>query len=89
MKEEILFSLYKDKPLCNTLVFRKKMSEYKDIDANKLYIRITNYQVEKYGCTLDDDKYVSQMTIDECKKIGRKLRTQQLERKKKYGRNND
>lgn len=89
MKEEILFGLYKDTPLVNTVVFRKKMQMYPDIDANKLYVKITNYQVEKYGCTLDDDKYVNRMTIDECKKIGKKLRTQQLERKKKYGRNND
>lgn len=82
MKEEIIFGLYKDKPLVNSVAFRKKMSAYKDVDASKLFIKITNYQIQKYGRTIDDDKYINRMSVEECKKVGKKLRTQQLQRRK-------
>ena len=52
ISERIVFALYKDKPLINSNVFKRETSKYKNIDVKKLYIEITNYQIKKYGCSL-------------------------------------
>ena len=62
MKEDIIFSLYKDKPVRTAKEFRKEIeSKYKGINAKELYLRITNYQLEKYDCVLwaGENQYVT------------------------------
>lgn len=57
MKEDIIFSLYKDKPVRTAKEFRKEIeSKYKGINAKELYLRITNYQLEKYDSVLWDSE---------------------------------
>lgn len=57
MKEDIIFSLYKDKPLRTAKEFRNEIeSKYKDINAKELYLRITNYQLDKYDHVLWDSE---------------------------------
>ena len=53
MKEDILFALYKDKAIGRKEQFRDTIKEYVDeIDFETLYLRIVNYQVEKYNTQL-------------------------------------
>jgi hypothetical protein len=55
MKEDIIFSLYKDKPIRTAKEFRKEIeNKYKDVNTKELYLRITNYQLDKYGHSLWD-----------------------------------
>ena len=55
-KEECMFSQFKDKPFKNAVVLKGAITKhYKDIeekDAEKIYTRIVNYQIEKYGNVL-------------------------------------
>lgn len=46
--EQKLFEELKDKPLRNADTIRIKVKDY-DIDFTRLYRRLVNYQVEKYG----------------------------------------
>lgn len=50
-KEELLFNKYKDTKICNSDYLRCR---YKDNDVNltRLYTRIVNYQVDRYGHNL-------------------------------------
>lgn len=52
--EEKLFKELKDNAVVNSEKFRKK---YKDVDIDhfRLYRRIINYQIKKYGCSLESD----------------------------------
>ena len=59
-KLEFYFNLYKDKPLKNRDEFRKN---FKKAHGNFLYlpeliVRIENYQIKKYGETLDNFVYI-------------------------------
>lgn len=59
-KLEFYFNLYKDKPLKNRDEFRKN---FKKVHGNFLYLpelifRIENYQIKKYGETLDNFVYI-------------------------------
>ena len=59
-KLEFYFNLYKDKPLKNRDEFRKN---FKKVHGNFLYlpeliVRIENYQIKKYGETLDNFVYI-------------------------------
>lgn len=49
--EEILYRVYKDQEL-STRKKKEIREKFPNIDATKLFIRITNYQVDKYGSTL-------------------------------------
>ena len=52
----VLFEIYKDKCLVNAETFKKEMrTKYKlnDKQQSELYTKIVNYQVKKYGQTLD------------------------------------
>ena len=54
MKENILFVLYKDKPLDNKKTFKQKLKKYaKEINIDNLFIKINNYQIDKYGSALN------------------------------------
>ena len=50
-KEELLFNKYKDTKICNSDYLRSRFHDA-DIDLTRLYTRIVNYQVDKYGCNL-------------------------------------
>lgn len=52
MKEELLFVMYKDKILGSSQVFKGMITKYKVADPTRLYTRIVNYQIKKYGETL-------------------------------------
>ncbi len=66
MKEDIIFSLYKDKPVKNAKKFQKEIiKKYKDINVKELYLRITNYQLDKYDHVLWDSENEYNMTYDE------------------------
>lgn len=49
-KEELLFKMFKDEKFKNTESLRSKIGSLKDtVDFTKLYKRIINYQIDKYG----------------------------------------
>lgn len=53
MKDDIVFALYKDKAIGRKEQFRDTIKEYVDeVDFETLYLRIVNYQVEKYNTQL-------------------------------------
>lgn len=53
MKEDIVFSLHKDKPVRNAKHFEKEMKEkYGNINTKELYLRIVNYQLDRYDHVL-------------------------------------
>lgn len=55
MKEDMIFALYKDKiVICNTFceMCRKK---YKIDNPMEIYVRINNYQIDRYGRQLAFD----------------------------------
>ena len=63
MKEDIIFSLYKDKHVRNAKRFREEIEKkYGDVNAKELYLRITNYQLDKYDHVLwdYDDEYTTE-----------------------------
>ena len=56
-KEEYLFHKYKDSHIGNVEHFRSMLAEYKGIDCKKIYTEIINYQVKKYGSSLQGESY--------------------------------
>lgn len=67
-KEDILFALYKDKSINGSESFYKEMKQYKnEVNLRNLYTRIVNYQIDKYGTTLDGrnetTNYVEEMCL--------------------------
>lgn len=85
MKEEMIFALYKDKIVtCNSFceMCRKK---YNINNPMEIYVRINNYQIDKYGTQLihelldDRDK-----CIEKCKRAN--IRKQTM--KRYYSKNN-
>lgn len=58
-KEKLLFELYKDKPIINAKSFKRKIYSIPGIDCNMLYRKVVNYQIEKYGETIDEEQIYS------------------------------
>lgn len=54
--DNLLFEMFKDKCLKSKERFTRTLGElgYK-VDIGDLYRRIVNYQIQKFGCTLDAD----------------------------------
>lgn len=50
-KEELLFNKYKDTKICNSDWLRSRYSD-NDVNLTRLYTRIVNYQVDRYGRNL-------------------------------------
>lgn len=49
-KEEYLFIKYKDKGFNSFKSFKREINKkYNGIDIEKLYLKITRYQIKKYG----------------------------------------
>jgi hypothetical protein len=54
-KEDILFHIYKDtSDLCNDEKRSKIQKKFPDVNITTLHRMVTNYQVKKYGCSLED-----------------------------------
>jgi hypothetical protein len=52
-KEQLIFELYKDKPISNTTEFKKMLNgKFKVTDVMELYVKIVNYQIDRYGMSL-------------------------------------
>lgn len=51
INEEILFNEIKDSELVSAEYFRIKHKD-KDVDYTRLYRRVNNYQIKKYGSSL-------------------------------------
>lgn len=55
MKDDIVFVLFKDETLHGKNEFKKSVKKYgSQINIDNVYLRIINYQVDKYGQTLSD-----------------------------------
>lgn len=55
MKTEILFARYKDTPVKRKKQFQTKLKEFaEEVDLGELWVRITNYQIDKYGMPLEN-----------------------------------
>lgn len=80
--EEKLFLELKDKSVVNSDKFRK---EYKGLNINhsRLYVRIINYQVKKYGCSLDNDKFIQKIPEEEMKVFIQRKRQRDYYRRNK------
>lgn len=53
-REDILFALYKDKATNGSKEFKEKLKKYKkEVNLTDLYTRVINYQIDKYGVSLD------------------------------------
>ena len=53
--EELIFNAYKDKNVMSAKVFKKMVYDnFKYRASTDLYARILNYQIKKYGNTLQD-----------------------------------
>ena len=51
--EEFIFNIYKERELKNISALRKEIYDnYKYELTYDLYTRIVNYQIDKYGCTI-------------------------------------
>ena len=59
-KLNLYFNMYKDTPLPNGDEFRKKFKKEhgKFPYLNELIVMIINYQVKKYGCSLQDPRKI-------------------------------
>lgn len=53
LKELIVFNKYKDKVFRNSSTLKGEITKkYKNIDVTKVYTKIVNYQINKYGGAL-------------------------------------
>lgn len=77
-KEELLFQMLKDTMETSTDIKRSNLQrKYPDIDISNLHRRIINYQVKKYGISLNDhnqNKIEAGMKIAKSKNIRRRRR---------------
>ena len=81
MKNEIVFALFKDEVIGSKDHFRSKIKKYiKDVNVNELFIRITNYQIDKYGLPLTIDTKIP--SKEDCKKMAYIAKSRYYARKK-------
>ena len=68
-KERVLglFSKYKDKPLGGAERFNNEIYlKYGFIPTSDLYRKIINYQIQKYGRTIEDGREILKPTVVQC-----------------------
>lgn len=76
MQEKILFELWKDTVITGTDIKRKELQKiFKNVDINKLHRDITNYQVKKYGISLN-----SRIAIKDYEKTVRRAKERRRKR---------
>lgn len=76
--EEQIFNKEKDCSVVASDKFRKKYKDWR-INHSRLYRRIVNYQVKKYGASLDNDAVIPY--ISEVQKIRNKQRRYDTKRR--------
>lgn len=81
MKEDMIFALYKDRIVTCKSFCNKCRNEYKIDDPMRLYIRINQYQVDKYGCQL---VYEQVGDREECLEICRRANMREQSNKGYY-----
>lgn len=81
-KLEFYYNLYKDKSLESREKFRQKFrKEHGEFEyLEKLIIIIENYQLQKYGCTLNSG-YIIQHRKEECIRLSANERGRKSRRK--------
>ena len=58
-KEELAFTEFKDKEYTNSDTLKGDLTKkYKGIDVKKVFTSILNYQIDKYGTTLNTEKII-------------------------------
>lgn len=89
MKEKIIFALYKDKDIKNVRDFENTIkAKYGFIPSKELSRKIVNYQVEKYGGSINNSRYIEfekkQMAKNFKKRRREKERDTVLQREKAF-----
>lgn len=79
-KELLVFNIYKDVPMTKHKL-KEIRTKYKDINVTALRVKIVNYQIDKYGITLDSGRGFEFDTKEE---LHRKNNNWQKRRKTKY-----
>lgn len=79
-KELLVFNIYKDVPMTRKNV-QKIRAKYKDIDVTAVRAKIVNYQIEKYGISLQTGRGFNYESKED---LHRKNDNWQKRRKSKY-----
>ena len=82
-KAELVFNLYKDQVVVSKPFREEVLKKYKlsKEDIRNLYVRIQNYQIQKYGERITYDKTIS--STEELKLMNRNARQRKYEKKSK------
>lgn len=81
--EELIFNIYKDAPLGTVSKFRNKLvKKFKGINWYELYAKINNYQIKKYGASLNDRVYKDAEFYQKIKDSARHNRYDKLKRRR-------
>ena len=86
-REELIFNMYKDTSIgCKKLknILYKKFGILDDEISTRIYTKINNYQIEKYGARIGSD--IETLSRDECirrQRIRKQCRYERLHYKRK------
>lgn len=81
--EKLIFLMYKDTQLGTVSDFKSKLKEKFDgIDWYKLYAKISNYQIKKYGSTLYDKQYKDKEFYQKMKESASHYKYDKLKRRR-------
>ena len=80
------FEMLKDKPFKSTKIFKSEfIKQYGNFEyLNELVVMITNYQIEKYGCSLCPSYYTPKITKADIKRISNNANHRERNRKSKW-----
>lgn len=84
-KEQTIFELEKNNPVRSSKKFKEHIRKQygKEIDSRSLYIEIVNYQIKKFGATLDDT-YEYESDVDKWRRKNREQQYKKYHGIKKY-----
>lgn len=83
--KKFIFDMYKDEVL-ETKKFKaniKKNFELSPREIHDLFVKITNYQIKKYGKVLTIDKGQMFLNTEECRQLARKAMQRKYNNKNK------
>lgn len=68
-KEGYVFEIYKNRQLNNSIEFVREVEKFKIENPNELYRKIVNYQIKKFGSSLNskEKKYFKEEQIQRSK----------------------
>jgi hypothetical protein len=85
-KEQYLFAKYKDTSIGSAEKFRKQIKHIDGVNFYTVYINVVNYQIKKYGHSLDAD-FIPKVDTDKVSKQSRERKKYRLNKgMKKYDR---